>query len=180
MAWLGTGSARPVPGGAVIPRGAQPLINLRQQGKRPAKDVWIEFGDYPNPDWHRWAETQFSPSLVVLPTDPIDRLDLRCIVGLRVILCLDTWTEKSSLLYERVIELAAEVAVLCPDFGEDIGWWHVPKYGRIEWDQRHYLTKLEEVHGDRTAAAHRRDDQTYKLLAAREDQILKEAPWLRF
>lgn len=164
----------------MIPRGAQPLINLRQQGKRPARDVWIEFGDYPNPDWHRWAETQFSPSLVVLPTDPIDRLDLRCIVGLSVILCLDAWMEKSSQLYERVIELAAEVAVMCPDFGEDIGWFWRKDYGKIEWNQRHYLTAFQDAQAECSAAANRKDNTAYAVWAARENKILKDAPWLRF
>ncbi len=55
----------------------------------------------------------------------VERLDLRCLVGLSVFIHAERYTDKLIRLYERVKEHAAFVMVAVADFGDDLGWkWH--------------------------------------------------------
>lgn len=55
----------------------------------------------------------------------VERLDLRCLVGLSVFIHAEHYTDKLVRLYERVKEHAAFVMVAIADFGDDLGWqWH--------------------------------------------------------
>lgn len=55
----------------------------------------------------------------------VERLDLRCLVGLSVFIHAEHYTDKLARLYERVKEHAAFVMVAVADFGDELGWkWH--------------------------------------------------------
>ncbi len=52
----------------------------------------------------------------------VERLDLRCLVGLSVFIHAEAYSAKLVRLYERVKEHAAFVMVVIVDFGDDLGW----------------------------------------------------------
>lgn len=55
----------------------------------------------------------------------VERLDLRCLVGLSVFIHAEQYTDKLARLYQRVKEHAAFVMVAITDFGDELGWkWH--------------------------------------------------------
>ncbi len=155
------------------------MIAMRKTGKRPAEDVWISHGDFVEPDWWRWAETQYSPEILVRPEDPVDRLDLRCMVGLKLFLHVTAWNDHSSRLYERLTEYADEIALMSPSFESDIGWWWHKRYGQIAWTERHWLTKLEKTEDARSIAAHRNNKPAYAAAVEEQMKILEAAPWLK-
>ncbi len=123
----------------MIPRGAAPLIGMRLAGQRPACSVFVCFGDLPEPDWWRYSNTIDRPELLVLPSDPIERLDLRCLLELDVILIAAEWSEHLSRLYERLQDYAEEITVMAAAFGDDIGWHWLKQCGRIEFGERHLV-----------------------------------------
>lgn len=115
----------------MTPRGAAPLIAMRRSGARPAAAVWVTLGDFPAPDWWRWSDTCHRPEIIVRPEDPLDRLDLRCLVGLDVILFFATYDERAARLYERLQDYADEIAVMSPAFDDDIGWRWIKGLGQV-------------------------------------------------
>lgn len=117
----------------MTPRGAKPLIEMRKAGRKPADAVWVSYGKFSEPDWDKWASSQFSPELVVLPADPVDRLDFRCLIGLRVILFMSSYDDKAANLFERLQEYASEIDVMSPDFAVDIGWHWTKKSGQRDY-----------------------------------------------
>lgn len=55
----------------------------------------------------------------------VERLDLRCLVGLSVFIHSEQYTDKLVRLYQRVKEHAAFVMVAITNFGDELGWkWH--------------------------------------------------------
>lgn len=106
----------------MLPRGAVPLINMRHAGYKPTGSVWVNFGNFREPDWHLWQHSRFRPDLVVLPVDPVERLDFRCLVGLHVVLFLAAYNDAAALLFKRLQRYAASIDVVSPEFEEDIGW----------------------------------------------------------
>ena len=67
----------------------KPLAAMRLAGKRPAGAAWLWLGDYAPTRWHRWHDTTIE--IAIPPTAAIERLDLRPLVGLRVIVVADTY-----------------------------------------------------------------------------------------
>lgn len=119
----------------MTPRGAAPLIAMRQSGQRPAGSVWISFGNFLEPDWWRWSNTCDRPELLIRPGDPIERLDLRCLLGLDLILFFSDWCASVSRLHDRLTEYAKEIAVMSPAFEADIGWRWINGVGRVPFEQ---------------------------------------------
>lgn len=65
-------------------RGHLPIVAMRRQHRRPGM---VSFNVGPTTDWlaDHWQETAgLPPHVLVEPTDAIDRLDLRFVVGLLV------------------------------------------------------------------------------------------------
>lgn len=131
----------------MIPRGAEQLIAMRLEGWRPSKDVWITYGDFREPgrsvertkpvvftDWSKWDVSSDSPELLIRPEDSIERIDLRCVAGLGVVLFFVEWSEKVARLEERLREYAAEITVMSPSFDDDIGWWWRRGIGQTDID----------------------------------------------
>ncbi len=115
-----------------IPFGAAPLIKLREQGRKPVGSVWVNYGDdYVELEWWRFVETQAQATITVRTTDPIDRLDLRCLVGLNVTLHFAQWDSRVARLLERLKEYSAEIAVLSPAFEDDLGFWWIRGRGQF-------------------------------------------------
>lgn len=115
-----------------IPFGAGPLFKLREQGKKPVGSVWVNYGtDYVALEWWRHAETQAQATVTIRPTDPIDRLDLRCLIGLRVTLHFMEWDNRVARLLERLKEFSPEIAVISPAFEDDLGFWWIRGRGQF-------------------------------------------------
>ena len=96
------------------------LASLRKAGKRPAAPIWIIYDEWPEKHWAALACDD--RTLVVLAGDKIDRLDLRCIVGLEVTLYVGKYDSDGMRLFERLQDYAKRIVCLCPDLDEDIGW----------------------------------------------------------
>lgn len=67
-------------------RGHEPLIAWRKRGVRPHL-VRVETDPMPWRDWANWPEWSAVPMVEVEQQDAIHRLDLRCMVGLPVLVC---------------------------------------------------------------------------------------------
>lgn len=65
-------------------RGQDRIIASRLHGRAPAVGVYVEISD--STPWFDWRETKTPgfPVLWIEPGDDPSRLDLRCVVGLRV------------------------------------------------------------------------------------------------
>jgi hypothetical protein len=66
-------------------RGHDQLLSLRRRGLKPGL-VMIDMEPDPWRDWADWHEWTVIPQIEVSPSDSIRLLDLRCLVGLRVML----------------------------------------------------------------------------------------------
>ncbi len=163
----------------MMPHGAAPLISMRKSGHIPSGTVWIRCGDFPDPGWHRFADTMHSPEIVVRPCDPVDRLDLRCIVKLDVTLYFERYDDKAALLFSKLQEYASEIVALSPDFGEDIGFWWLPRYGVIDFEKRSIVTEYEAAKDRRSIADDRKNEPAYRAAQSEELRLLEEHPWLR-
>ena len=127
----------------MTPRGAAPLIAMRMDGHRPRGFVWVSVGNFREPDWWKYSNTLGMPELLVRPEDPVERLDLRCVVGLPVILFFDEYNERVAAVYQRLIGVARAVAVESPSFGEDIGWVWSKTAGRFGFDGEAIVSEFE-------------------------------------
>lgn len=163
----------------MIPRGADALLKMRIAGQRPAAEVWVCVGDMREPDWWKWSNTADMPEILVRPEDPIDCLDLRCLMGLRVLLLTREWDGRAARVHERLEAYAAEIAVMSPGFNPDIGWRWVKDIGRIDFDQRDMRPVLRNIHADATHAAVTGNKPAYEAAQAAERKILEGSPWLR-
>lgn len=163
----------------MIPRGAQPLIDRRLQNWRPQRPVWIQYGDFLEPAWWRYIETKESPEILVRPEDPIEQLDLRCVVGLLVTYVFREWDVRVARLYERLQDYAAEIIVMSPCFDLDCGWFWVRGYGEIAMNERWRLTQMKDAQADCIAASVKGDKVAYAAAQARELEAITGAPWLK-
>lgn len=163
----------------MLPRGAEPLIAMRKSGVKPSL-TWVSYGDFIEPDWWRWSNTAKSPELLIRPEDQVERVDLRCIVGLSIIFFFSDWNSKAARLFDRLCEYAAEVVVMSPDFEDDIGWRWIKGIGRFELGESHIVTDLAEAQADRHCAAMKGDTKAYAEAAEREQKIREAAKWLNF
>ncbi len=161
----------------MIPRGAAPLIAMRKAGQRPVGYVFVNYGDLREPDWWRWANTCNEPELLIRPEDPIERLDLRCVVDLKLILFFTEYCAPAVRLYERLTEYAQEIAVESPAFESDIGWWWVRGVGRIAFDDRKHLTAIQDAQADAVHAARKGDQVAYAAAQAKEQQAREAMTW---
>lgn len=117
----------------MTPLGAKALVEMRKAGKRPSGPVWVSVGDFREPDWWKWSNTEAIPEIVVRPSDNVALLDFRCVVGLPVLLFLSEYNSRGAMVYQKLQEYAASIAVESPSFEEEIGWiW--TKAGIMKFD----------------------------------------------
>jgi hypothetical protein len=152
------------------PRGSENLFRLRHANHKPNL-VWVDYGLGRAIDW---IGLGIGPTLRVLPDDPIARLDLRCCVGLDVIIEPANWDDKAAELYERLQEYAATITVVSLCFEPEMGWCWDRHYGRLELGQLQWIEKYKQAQSDCTRAT----GEKYKAAKAREDSIYRENPWL--
>lgn len=164
----------------MLPLGSAPLIAMRKSGHAPDATVWVSYGDFPDPQWHKVSP--YLPELIVGFNDPIERLDLRCLVKLPVTLYLKRYDDKAARLFERLKDYASEIVCLSPDFDDDLGFWWLPgRYAKrtIDYDKRRIVTEYEALHDERNQCAYRNKTAEYAEAAARQAKLLEENPWLR-
>ncbi len=152
------------------PHGSENLFAMRLAGHLP-KDVYIEYG--PGKVWP-WLALKIGPMLRVLPADPIERLDLRCCVGLDVVLEPTEWNDRAAVLYERLQEYALTITVVSLSFAPEMGWCWDRHYGRLELGDLQWIEKYKQAQSDCTRA----QGEKYKAAKAREDKIYREHSWL--
>ncbi|MCX7178515.1 MAG: hypothetical protein NTX56_06955, partial [Proteobacteria bacterium] len=119
------------------------------------------------------------PEILIRPDDPIDRLDLRCLVDLDVFLIADEWSTSLSRVFELIQEYATTISVMIAGFDTDIGFHWVRGIGRVEFGQYHFIGKLNGARADATHCAIVGDKAGYLAAQANEHQIREAAPWLR-
>ena len=76
--------------------GLQALLEMRQARRRPADAIMLTLTDSEG---------------VIRPSDNIETIDLRPLLGLSVIVCADTFGERENRLFLRLQEYAADVVL---------------------------------------------------------------------
>lgn len=104
----------------MMPPDMKPLQAMRLAGKRPAGVTWMWLGDYSPTRWDRWHDS--SVEIAIPRTAAIERLDLRPLVGLRVIVVADAYDRALLRFLTRLKEYAAAVECFITDwFPDDLG-----------------------------------------------------------
>ena len=86
----------------------KPLADMRMAGERPAGAAWLHVGD----GWEtvKWWTWRGAAAEIMVPTGaPIERLDLRPLVGLRVIVLAPAYTRPLLRLLNRLKDYALSV-----------------------------------------------------------------------
>ena len=92
----------------MVPIGLKPLLDMRMKGARPDSVVWLLFDDRMKQiDW--WL-CEMEPQAVIRSSDPVGRIDLRCLVGLHAVVEGDT-SDKMLRLADRARDFADRVTV---------------------------------------------------------------------
>lgn len=91
---------------------AQWLERMRLKGKKPPT-VFVEVDPDAPSDWFAWRETWALPVLGVSSDMPVDRIDLRVLIGLRVIIIADRYSVWVSMLYEAMKAQQPAYLALC-------------------------------------------------------------------
>ncbi len=96
----------------------KPLADMRLTGERPAGSVWLYLGDEWEPvKWWAWRGGMIE---VAVPADaPMERLDLRPLVGLRVIVLATTYSRPLLRLLNRLKDYALSVDCFVLDWLPD-------------------------------------------------------------
>jgi hypothetical protein len=97
-------------------RGHEPLIAMRRAGRRPALGALVRAGaSDPNSDSLHWPDERPDAALLwVGERDDIDRLDLRCLLGLKVVVFGDD-DERVRAIARRVKPLALRTVAMLAD-----------------------------------------------------------------
>lgn len=96
----------------MVPAGFRPLLSMRERGLKPDGFVWLTISDERAVEWWRCG---MAPEATVRASDPLGRLDLRCLVGLAVVVQGESG-QALRRLADRVRTFAADVTV--HDFGK--------------------------------------------------------------
>ena len=98
-----------------------PLADMRMAGEKPVGSAWLYVGD----EWQpvRWWIWRGATAEAVVPTDaPMERLDLRPLVGLRVIVLAPAYTRPLLRLLNRLKDYALSVDCFVLDWlPDDLG-----------------------------------------------------------
>ena len=96
----------------VKPATAEWLERMRLKGKKPPMVFVVVDPDSPS-DWFAWRETWALPTLGVTSDVSVDRLDLRVLVGLNVIVITDRYSPWVAGLYEALKSIPVAYVALC-------------------------------------------------------------------
>lgn len=104
----------------MTPPDMKPLQAMRLTGKRPAGPVWLWLGDYCPTRWERWADSTVEISIPLAAA--IERIDLRPLVGLRVIVVADAYGRPLLRFLERLKGYAVAIECFVLDWlPDDLG-----------------------------------------------------------
>ncbi len=92
----------------------KPLEAMRLAGKRPAAPVWLWLGDYCPTRWERWSDSTVEISIP--PAAAVDRIDLRPLVGLRVIVVAETYNRPLLQFLTRLKQYATAIECFVVDW----------------------------------------------------------------
>lgn len=95
----------------------KPLAAMRMAGELPAGSAWLYLGEFDQPRWWIWRGG--AVEVVVQPDAPMERLDLRSLVGLRVCVLAATYNRALLRLCARIKEFAASLDVFVLDWLPD-------------------------------------------------------------
>lgn len=119
------------------------LHKVRLAKGRPASSmVFVQFGDY-LPSRESWVTCAERSAQVDLPPDArVDLLDLRCLVGLSVVLFAHRWTDVVGRLVERIKQASPRSLLVCLDdamaamkSGSFGGFAWLPAAGDLSFDE---------------------------------------------
>ena len=96
----------------VKPATAEWLERMRVKGRKPAF-VIVEVDPETPSEWYAWRETWTLPTLGVTSDMPVDRLDLRSMVGLNVIIVTARYSAWVASLYEAMKAIPVAYLALC-------------------------------------------------------------------
>lgn len=122
------------------------LLKVRRSGHRPLTGtVWIEFDNDPFHLRQRysWIEQREESAQVHLPLDTrVDLLDLRCVVGLHVVLSTPTWSDAAGRLVSRIKQVPPQSLLVCISDAMDAasndsfgGFAWLPKVGDLSFEE---------------------------------------------
>lgn len=107
------------------PTTAEWLERMRIKGRKPALTL-IEIDRERPSDWFAWRETWGVPVLSLPSSANVERLDLRVLVGLSVVVIADGYTDWLWKLWGKVKDSGPAYAVLAvqewADESGDFGW----------------------------------------------------------
>lgn len=107
------------------PTTAEWLERMRIKGRKPALTL-IEIDRERPSDWFAWRETWGVPVLSLPSSANVDRLDLRVLVGLSVVIIADGYTDWLWKLWVKVKDYGPAYAALAvrewADESGDFGW----------------------------------------------------------
>lgn len=112
---------------------AEWLIRMRLKGKKPAMTI-IDIDRHEPSDWFAWRETWAIPVLSLASSESVDRLDLRCLVGLNVAAIADCYSPRVIAIWEAIKKATPSYASLnirsfCTSEDDDFGWHWTAKSG---------------------------------------------------
>lgn len=105
-------------------RGHQPILAMRRRGLRPA---YVTLSDLPPSAWAKWPSMHRYPDVCIDADDSPDLLDLRFVVGLPVVVEIDSETRMRRLV------LAAEKAGASRVYGFAVGVPAICTEGDQSW-----------------------------------------------
>ena len=94
--------------------GLRSLLDLRTAGRKPAEAILLTFSD--SEGQARFVTTYTDSEGVVRSSDNIDTLDLRPLIGLEVIVCVQAFGERENRFFLRLQQYAADVILLVTDW----------------------------------------------------------------
>lgn len=104
----------------------KPLADMRLNGVVPAIPVWIFFGDcWEVPRWDRMGTS--APEICIETGSPVARLDLRPVVGLKVCVMAEAWSEPLAKLLDRLKQYACAVELFVTSW--------IPETIGVRWDR---------------------------------------------
>lgn len=100
-------------------RGQEAILNMRRAGKKPSI---VFVNDYPcDTDWHEYAE---HATVQILPSETIDLLDFRFVVGMQVSVSGSTMERAKAIARACKAAGAKTVGAGCGDWAYI---WHQPE-----------------------------------------------------
>ena len=120
--------------------GLSHLMTIRRSGHRPHAVMLTIDGPYIKP---KYANELHALELVAHESVAND--DFRPFKGLTVTLYAGTWSQLADDTLEKLKQYADEIAVLCADYGDDIGYFWTKECGAIDFDDYRWVRQFHKA-----------------------------------